>query len=438
MKYNQIKKKFLYFFKKKKHRIYKSLSIINKDNSKLFFVNSGINIFKKFFLTLNNTKYNKIANIQKCIRITGKHNDLRSVGKDNYHHTLFEMLGNWSIGDYNIKKAIKYAWILITKIYKIPKNRIYVTIFKGNKKKKLNKDVKTYKYWKKYINKKRILFFGFKYNFWKIENFNLCGPSTEIHIDIRKKIYKDKELGKDLVNKNNKYLIELWNIVNIKYIIKNNKIYKNKNFLSNNFIDTGMGLERLCMILQNKISTYDTDIFKNIINKIEKILNIKYKSNKKNDIIIRIISDHIRSIYLIIYYNILPNNNKYGYVLRKLIRRCLIYVYKYINIKKPFLFKLISTVYKSMYNNNNKILSKNNYIKNILKKEEIFFFNSLKKNIKLMSLYLNKNKIKYIDEKIILYIYSTYGINYFIIKKIALKNNIKIDKFKKIKKIIEL
>lgn len=430
MKYNKIKKKFIIFFKKKKHKIYNSLPIINKDNSKLLFINSGINQFKNYFLGTKKSKYTKIANIQKCIRITGKHNDLKSVGKDNYHHTMFEMLGNWSIGNYNIKKAIKYAWELITKIYKISKNKIYVTIFKGNKNYKLKKDIESYKYWKKLIDKNKILFFGIKHNFWKIENFNLCGPSTEIHVDIR----NNNKKGINLVNKNNKYVIELWNIVNIKYIIKNNKIYKNKNLLSNKYIDTGMGLERLCMILQNKKSTYDTDIFKLIINKIEKILNIKYKNNKTHDILIKIISDHIRSIFIIMYNDILPNNNKYGYILRKLIRRCLIYVYKYLNFKRPFLYKLIPTVYKNFYNKiNNKIII---YIKNILKQEEVFFYKSIKKNIKLMSVYL-KHK-KYIDKKLILYIYSTYGIYYFLIKKFAIKNNIKIEKFKKIKNFIEL
>ncbi|WGH25096.1 MAG: alanine--tRNA ligase-related protein [Candidatus Shikimatogenerans bostrichidophilus] len=434
MKYNKIKKEFFSFFKKKNHKIYKSYPIINKDNSKLFFINSGINQFKKFFLGKKKIKYTKIANIQKCIRITGKHNDLKSVGKDNYHHTLFEMLGNWSIGNYDIKKAIKYAWILLTKIYKICKKRIYVTIFKGNKNYKLKKDIETYKYWKKFVNKKHILFFGLKENFWKIDNFKLCGPCTEIHVDIRNNKSKNinNKKGYKLINKNNKYVIELWNIVNIKYLIKNNKIYKNNNLLSNNFIDTGMGIERLSMILQKKQSTYDTDIFKKIIKRIEEILNIKYKINKNHDFLIKLLSDHIRSIFIIFYNNIAPNNKKYGYILRKLIRRCLIFVYKILNINTPFLFKLIKIVYKNFYKKI--ILKKLIIIENKLKKEEIFFYKNIKDNIKLMDSYLKQEKNilknKYIKKKTILYIYSTYGIPFFIIKNYAHKHNLKIENIK--------
>ncbi|WGH24730.1 MAG: alanine--tRNA ligase-related protein [Candidatus Shikimatogenerans bostrichidophilus] len=425
MKYNKIKKKFIYFFKKNNHKILNSSRIINKDNSKLLFINSGINIFKDLFLNNKKIKYNKIANIQKCIRI----NDIKSVGIDNYHHTYFEMLGNWSIGKYSIKKAIQYSWILITKIFKISPKYIYITIFKGDKKKLLKKDYKSYKYWKKFINKKRIFFRNIKNNFWKIDNFNLCGPCTEIYININKKKYKK-------INFNNKNLIELWNIVNIKYLVIKNKIVLNKNLLSNNYIDTGMGLERLAMILQNKKSTYDIDIFIPIIKKIEKILKIKYNKNKKHDILIKILSDHIRSICYIMYNKIYPNNNKYGYVLRKIIRRCLIYRYKILNNKQPFLFKLVSTVYKIIFKkkNQDKII----LIKNKLKEEEIFYFISINKNIKLMLLYLKKNKIKYLNKDKIIYIYSTYGIYYFILKKISLKNKIKIDKFIEVKKDIEL
>lgn len=439
MKYNKIKKKFILFFLKKKHKFFKSLPIVNKDKNKLLFINSGINQFKKIFLGEKKINYTRIVNIQKCIRITGKHNDLNLVGKDTYHHTLFEMLGTWSIGSYNIKKAIKYAWELITKVYKIPKKNIYVTVFKGDKKKGLKKDIITYKYWTKFINKKKILFFGYKYNFWKINNFSLCGPSTEIHIDTRfnKKKYYNVNPYK-FINKNNKNFIELWNLVNIKYLINKEKITKNKKILSDNYIDTGMGLERLCMILQHKKSTYDTDIFKSLISKIEKILNIKYKTNKYYDILIRIITDHIRSIFIIMYNNIIPTSNKYGYVLRKLIRRCLIYTYKYLNIKKIFLYKLILIVNKIFfYKKKNKKIIK---IKSLLKNEEIFFFKSLNNNIKLMKKYLNNILIKknIVDDKDIMQIYSTYGINYFIIKKYCKKNNFKIVKFEKINKLIEL
>ncbi|WGH26010.1 MAG: alanine--tRNA ligase-related protein [Candidatus Shikimatogenerans bostrichidophilus] len=441
MKYNKIKNKFLNFFKKEGHKIFKSSSIINKNNknNKLMFVNSGINQFINFFFK-KKPKYLKIANIQKCIRITGKHNDFNVVGYDNLHHTMFEMLGSWSFGIYSQKKAIKLAWILITKIYKISKKKIYVTIFKGDKKKKLDFDYYSYNVWKKLINKDNILFFGYNNNFWKIDNFNLCGPSTEIHIDISNNNNNKKKI-KQLISKNNNDIIELWNIVNIKYIIKNNIIYKNKKIYSNKYIDTGMGLERLCMIIQNKKSTYDTDIFYPIIKKIEKILLIKYGINKEIDIVIKIISDHIRSIFFIILDGIKPNNKKSGYIVRKLIRRCLIYSYKYLYIKKPFLYKLLSVLFKIFYKNYNYNIKKYKYnlykLKKILKKEETKYFIFLFRNIKFVKKYIiNKliNKKKKINKNLIYYFYDTYGIYYFLIKKICLKLNIKIEKFKKINK----
>ncbi|WGH28191.1 MAG: alanine--tRNA ligase-related protein [Candidatus Shikimatogenerans bostrichidophilus] len=313
--------------------------------------------------------------------MTGKNNDLNMVGHDNLHHTMFEMMGNWSFGKYSLSKAIKLAWELLTEKYKIPKKKIYVTIFKGDKKKNLKFDKESYNTWKKLISKKRIIFFNKKYNFWKINNFNLCGPSTEIHIDIRNN--NNNKSFKKLINKDNNSIIELWNIVNIKYYIYKKKIYKNKNFLSNKYIDTGMGFERLCMIIQNKKSTYDTDIFKFIINKIEKILNIKYGINKYNDILIKIISDHIRTIYYSILEGIKPNNKKNGYIIRKLIRRSLIYSYKYINKSKPFLFKIIPIFFKGK---KNKYI---NYIK-ILKNEEKIFL--MLKNYLIIKKIIKKKK----------------------------------------------
>ncbi|BDT61598.1 MAG: hypothetical protein RDO_1260 [Flavobacteriales endosymbiont of Rhyzopertha dominica] len=432
MNYNKIKKIFLNFFKHKKHKILKSLSIINnnKEYSNLMFVNSGVNKFIDYFLNIKKSKYLKIANIQKCIRITGKNNDLKSIGYDNFHHTMFEMLGNWSFGKYSQKTAILLAWELITKKYKISKNDIYITIFKGDKKNNLKFDYNSYNICKKLVNKNNILFFGYKYNFWKIENFKLCGPCTEFHVDIRNNNDKINKLGKYLINKkNNNNVIELWNIVNIKYIIdNNNNIIKNNNPLSNNYIDTGMGLERLCMILQNKKSTYEIDIFIPIIKKIEKILSIKYKNNKKFDIIIKIISDHIRTIFFILLEGIIPNNKKEGYIVRKLIRRSLIYTYKYININSPFLYKILPILFKIFK------IKKNKNIINILYNEEKNYFLILKKNIYLVYKIINNKilnfKLNFIDYKLLLYFYETYGLYYFIIKKIAIKLNINIIKKK--------
>ncbi|MDH3004853.1 MAG: alanine--tRNA ligase-related protein [Candidatus Shikimatogenerans sp. JK-2022] len=415
-KYNKIKKIFINFFKKKSHKIIKSFSIINKDKSDLMFINSGINPLKNYFLGFKKIKNKRIANIQKCIRLDSKNNDLEKIGKDNLHHTMFEMLGNWSIGDYDIKKAIKYSFFFLTKILKISKKKIYITVFKGEKKLNLKKDKISYNFWKKFINKKKIFFLNKKDNFWKINKFNLCGPSTEIYINIKnKKINNKKDF---LKNKKKNYLIELWNIVNIKYIIKNKKILKNTNILSKNFIDTGMGLERLCMILQKKKSTFEIDLFLKIIKKIEKILKIKYKENKKKDILINIIADHIRTIILILNEDIKPSNNKLGYILRKLIRRILIKNYKYLNYKRPFLYKLVNFVYILIFNKKNK--KKIKKIKKNLKKEEIFYFKSLKHNLKLVKkfsinfLKIKKNKI---DKKLFDNIFSTYGIPYFLSKK---------------------
>ncbi|WGH26539.1 MAG: alanine--tRNA ligase-related protein [Candidatus Shikimatogenerans bostrichidophilus] len=437
MKYKIIKKKFLNFFKKKKHKIFNSNSIINKNknNPNLMYINSGINQYMDYFYK-KKSKYSKIANIQRCIRL----NDLNIVGYDNLHHTMFEMLGNWSFGSYSLKKAIKLAWELITKKFKINKKYIYITIFKGDKKKKLDFDYESYNIWKKLINKKNIFFFGIKNNFWKIDNFKLCGPSTEIHINISK-----NNNIKNLINKSNK-IIELWNIVNIKYIIKNNIFYNNKINNNNNYIDTGMGLERLCMILQNKKSTYSIDIFLPIINKIKKILNIK-NNNKKKYILIKIITDHIRSIFYIMLDGVKPNNKKLGYIIRKLIRRSLIYTYKILNFKKPFLYKIIPTLFINLYKKkdflylNIKKKKIKNYINNIIsiiKNEEINFFFILKKNYKIVKkkiiLFKKKNINKKINKLFIYKMYDTYGIYYFLIKKISKKYKLKIEKKKKISK----
>ncbi|WP_110480448.1 alanine--tRNA ligase [Candidatus Karelsulcia muelleri] len=425
MKYKDIKKIFLDFFKKKNHQIIDSASLLAKDDPSLMFTNAGMNRFKKYFLGSKNPKYVRITNIQKCLRITGKHNDISDVGRDKYHHTMFEMLGNWSFGDYFKKEAIEWAWELLTKTFKIRKSNIYVTIFSGNLNENLEFDKESYKYWKNLINENQIVFFDKKHNFWEMGNTGPCGYSSEIHIDLREKKEKKKIEGKKLINKGHPLVIELWNLVFIEFFRTQNG---NLEKLSKSHVDTGMGIERLCMVLQNKKSTYDTDIFISLIKEIENITGKVYGKLEEEDIAIRVLADHIRAIVFAIKDGIIPSNNKSGYIIRKLLRRTIVYYFLYLNIKKSFLYKLVKVVLSEK--KNSKI--KENFISNLIKKEELLFFKNLfkvsKKFYKIISS-LKKEGKTIINGKIIFELYDTYGLPFELANLFALKNNFIIDKF---------
>ncbi|WP_212113224.1 alanine--tRNA ligase-related protein [Candidatus Shikimatogenerans silvanidophilus] len=368
MKSSLIKEIFLDFFKKKNHKILPSFPIILSNDPSLFFTNSGMNYFKDFFLGYKKPKYTRIANSQKCLRISGKHNDLETVGYDDYHHTMFEMLGNWSFGDYYKYDIISWAWDLLINKYNLSKKDIYITIFSGNIKKNIKKDNTSYKIWNNFVNKERILFFN-KENFWNMGEEGLCGTSTEIHIDLRSEKEKREFPGKYLINKGNNNIIEIWNIVFIEFF----KIKKHLKKLSKKYIDTGMGLERISRILQKKKSNYETDLFFPIIKQIENVFKIKYGKNLNKDVAIRIISDHIRSISFSISDGVIPSNNGHEYVIRRLIRRTISYSYRFLKKKKPIIYKIVDSLSEITKKNFPEINNNKDFIKEIIEKEEFLF-----------------------------------------------------------------
>ena len=339
MNSNQVRSEFLKFFKNKSHKIVSSAPMVIKNDPTLMFTNAGMNQFKDNFLGNTISDDKRVVDTQKCLRVSGKHNDLEEVGIDTYHHTMFEMLGNWSFGDYFKKEAISWAWELLTEIYNIDKDSLYITIFEGSKKDGTSKDIDAYNIWKEIIDEDKIILGNKKDNFWEMGEHGPCGPCSEIHVDIRSNSEKSLISGKDLVNKDHPEVIEIWNLVFIEF---NRKKDGSLEKLPSKHIDTGMGFERLCMVLQQVKSNYDTDIFKPIIRELELITNIKYGSNEKNDIAVRVIVDHLRAVAFSIADGQLPSNNGAGYVIRRILRRGVRYGYTFLNQTEPFIFKLVN------------------------------------------------------------------------------------------------
>ncbi|WP_185864499.1 alanine--tRNA ligase [Blattabacterium cuenoti] len=438
MKYEYIKNTFLKFFQKKNHKIFSSFPIYLENDPSLLFINAGMNPFKDYFLGYKKPLYTRITNVQKCLRVSGKHDDLENVGYDNYHHTMFEMLGNWSFGDYSRKEAIEWAWELLTNIYNIPKEDIYVSIFIGDKEDdKLLMDNETFICWKNLISEKNIIFFGKKENFWEMGDVGPCGPCTEIHIDIRHKKDKKKLLGRYLVNKNHPKVIEIWNIVFIEFLRKNNgKLEK----LDKKHIDTGMGLERLCMILQGKSSTYETDIFYPIVKDIEKSLGNIYKNEFYQNVSIRIIADHLRAIVFSICDGKIPSNNGSGYVIRKILRRAVFHVNLFLLKKEPFIFQFVPSLIKKMRIFFPELEKNNEYIQYVIKEEELSFIKVLNEGNKKIQYVINKTKEKkkhIISGETIFKLYDTYGFPLSLSKILIEKHQLKIDEKSYQKKLLE-
>lgn len=422
----KIREKFLNFFISKNHKFISSSPIIFKDDPTLMFTNSGMNQFKNIFLEYQKPNDLRVTNIQKCLRISGKHNDLNHVGHDTYHHTMFEMLGNWSFGDYFKKEAINWAWEVITKIYNIPENNIYVTIFKGDKNENISKDIESYVIWKELIDSNRIVEGSKKNNFWEMGQIGPCGPCSEIHIDLRN--IKEKKIidGKQLINKNHPHVIEIWNLVFIEFLRKNdNSLQK----LNKKNIDTGMGLERLSMILQNKSSSYDTDIFFPLIQEVEKITHIKYHGKYTfTDIAIRIIVDHIRAISFAIGDGVFPSNSNSGYVIRKILRRAMSYGIHYLMIKEPCLFQLIDILTDQMKNFYPELEINYTLIRQIIKEEEKSFLKNFQYGLNKLEMIINNQKNnKIIDGKLIYKLHDTYGFPSEFSRIIAKENKYCID-----------
>lgn len=406
MKSQEIRTKFLEFFETKKHGIVPSAPMVLKDDPTLMFVNSGMAPFKEYFLGNAKPKHKRLADTQKCLRVSGKHNDLEEVGYDTYHHTLFEMLGNWSFGDYFKKEAIAWAWELLTEVYGIDKSILYVTVFEGDKTDNLPMDEDAYNFWKSVIPEDRILMGNKKDNFWEMGEQGPCGPCSEIHIDIRSKEEKAKISGKDLVNQDHPHVIEIWNLVFMQY---NRKANGSLESLPDKHIDTGMGFERLCMVLQNVQSNYDTDVFTPIIREIETITNTTYGKNEKTDIAIRVISDHVRAVAFSIADGQLPSNNGAGYVIRRILRRAVRYGFTFLDKKEPFIYRLVEVLSKKMGKAFPELIDQKQLIENVIKEEEASFLRTLDQGLLLLDRIIENTETEEVSGVKAFELYDTYG-----------------------------
>ena len=407
MKSQDIRSKFLNFFEQKKHSIVPSAPMVLKDDPTLMFVNAGMVPFKEYFLGNTNPKNSRLADSQKCLRVSGKHNDLEEVGYDTYHHTLFEMLGNWSFGDYFKKEAIAWAWELLVDVYGIDKDILYVTVFEGSDDAdKLEMDTEAYDIWKQFIAEDRILKGNKKDNFWEMGDQGPCGPCSEIHVDIRSAEEKAKVDGKSLVNMDHPQVVEIWNLVFMQYNRKANGTLEN---LPNKHIDTGMGFERLCMVLQDVKSNYDTDVFTPIIREVETITNKKYNEDDKVDVAIRVISDHVRAVAFSIADGQLPSNTGAGYVIRRILRRAVRYGFTFLNMKEPFIYRLVDMLSSKMGEAFPELKAQKQLIENVIKEEEQSFLRTLDQGLVLLNRIVEETKDKIVSGEKAFELYDTYG-----------------------------
>jgi len=392
---SEIRQQFLDFFKSKGHAIVSSAPIVMKDDPTLLFTNAGMNQFKDYFLGNKKPPYTRVADTQKCLRVSGKHNDLEEVGVDTYHHTMFEMLGNWSFGDYFKTEAIAWSWELLTEIYQIPKDRLYVTVFEGDAKENLPRDEEAFSLWKIYIDEDRIIMGNKKDNFWEMGDNGPCGPCTEIHVDCRTEEERQIEDGKSLVNKDHPQVIEIWNNVFIKY---NRKKDGNLEPLPAKHVDTGMGFERLVRVLQNKQSNYDTDVFSGTITEVEKLSGKKYHgSDGKPDIAFRVIADHIRAIAFPVADGQLPSNTGAGYVIRRILRRAVRYYFSYLDVKQPLLHKLIFVLAEQFKNVFPELDKQKDFIAKVVLEEEKSFLKTIERGLEIMETLIQYTKGKTIS-----------------------------------------
>ena len=403
---NTIRNIFIDFFKNKSHNFVKSSPIVSKNDPSLMFSNAGMNQFKSIFLGGESNVGKRVVNSQKCLRVSGKHNDLDEVGIDHYHHTMFEMLGNWSFGDYFKNEIIKWSWEILTNEYKISPDDLYVTIFEGSSEDGLQKDNEAEKYWSEIIDESRIILGNKKDNFWEMGDTGPCGPCSEIHVDLRTEEEKLKLSAVDLVNKDHPQVIELWNLVFIQF---NRKSDGTLEPLPEKHIDTGMGFERLARVIQKKESNYDTDIFKPIIGEIEKISGISYGFDEKSDIAIRVIADHLRAVSFCIADGQIPSNTGAGYVVRRILRRAIRYAYTFLNIEKPFIFKLVNVLSNQFKDSFNEINKQKSHIQSIIEQEEKSFLRTLSQGINRLNIIINESNSKQIDAKDVFELYDTYG-----------------------------
>lgn len=421
----EIRENFLSFFSGKGHTIVRSAPMVIKNDPTLMFTNAGMNQFKDWFLGNSPIKYPRVTDTQKCLRVSGKHNDLEEVGHDSYHHTMFEMLGNWSFGDYFKKEAIEWAWELLTEVYKIDKERLYVTVFEGDLSDKIEKDEEASTYWERFLPKERILLGNKKDNFWEMGDTGPCGPCSEIHVDLRGEEQRKAVPGAELVNTGDPLVIEIWNLVFIQF---NRKADGSLEPLPQKHVDTGMGLERLCIAVNGLKSNYDSDLFQGIIEKISDLSGKRYDSSEDISVAMRVVADHIRAICFSIADGQLPSNAKAGYVIRRILRRAVRYGYTFLGFDTPFLYKLIPSLIEIMGDAFPELEEQRDLIEKIIQEEEEAFLRTLEKGIKLMDTVMERSKESKVISGIDAFtMYDTFGFPIDLSGLIAKENGYTID-----------
>ena len=422
---NQIRECFLEFFRSKNHTIVPSAPMVVKDDPTLMFTNAGMNQFKDWFLGNSQVKYHRVADSQKCLRVSGKHNDLEEVGHDTYHHTMFEMLGNWSFGDYFKTEAIDWAWELLTEVYKLDKDRLYATVFEGSEQDGVAMDQEAKDAWLKHLPAERIILGNKKDNFWEMGETGPCGPCSEIHIDLRSDEERAQVPGVELVNKSHHLVIEIWNLVFMQY---NRKANGSLEPLPQKHVDTGMGLERLCMALQAKKSNYDTDVFQNMIAEISHLTGVEYNADGNTGVAMRVIADHIRAISFSIADGQLPSNVKAGYVIRRILRRAVRYAYTFLKMDQPLLCRLVPTLVAQMGDAFPELKQQQGIVEKVIKEEEEAFLRTLDKGIKLMDNIIKNNaESKVVSGKDAFVLYDTFGFPIDLTELIAKEHGYTVD-----------
>jgi len=415
MKSQDIRKAYLQFFESKGHLIVPSAPIVLKDDPTLMFNNSGMAQFKEYFLGNGTPKNNRIADTQKCLRVSGKHNDLEDVGFDTYHHTMFEMLGNWSFGDYFKKEALPWAWEFLTEVLKLDKDRLYVSVFEGNEAENVPFDQEAFDIWKQFVPEDRIILGNKKDNFWEMGDQGPCGPCSEIHIDLRTEEERTAVAGRDLVNADHPQVVEIWNNVFMEF---NRKADGSLEKLPAQHVDTGMGFERLCMAMQGVTSNYDTDVFTPLIEKVEQITGLKYTSNEvkniseeqnKTNIAIRVIVDHVRAVAFAIADGQLPSNTGAGYVIRRILRRAIRYGFTFLDTKEPFIYELVAVLANQMGEFFPEIKKQQTLVTNVIREEEASFLRTLEQGLQLLETVIAETKEKEVSGAKAFELYDTFG-----------------------------
>lgn len=409
MKSAEIRQKFLDYFASKAHVIVPSAPMVVKDDPTLMFTNAGMNQFKDIILGNVTTRCKRVADSQKCLRVSGKHNDLEEVGHDTYHHTMFEMLGNWSFGDYFKQDAIAYAWEFLTEVMQLEKDRLYATVFEGSREDGLEADQDAYRFWQSYLPQDHILYGSKKDNFWEMGDMGPCGPCSELHIDLRPEEERKLKPGHELVNKDHPLVIEIWNLVFMQYNRKADGTLEN---LPNCHVDTGMGFERLCMAVQGKTSNYDTDVFTPLIDEIARLSGIKYGEAEESDVAMRVVADHLRTIAFSITDGQLPSNVKAGYVIRRILRRAVRYAYTYLGQKNAFMYRLLPVLIEVMGQHYPELSAQQELVTKVIREEENAFLKTLDKGIKLLDRIIENTKAAdflTVPGNVAFELYDTYG-----------------------------